>query len=66
MKGEDVRFGSKANIGACVMDVRLTPESGHACLVNKEQRVSKQLPEVYNGQASISNMPEHVLALNHC
>jgi len=48
------------------MDVRLTPESGHACLVNKEQRVSKQLPEVYNGQASSNNKPEHVLALIHC
>ena len=26
----NVRFGSKADIGACVMDVRFTPESGHS------------------------------------
>ncbi len=25
----DVRFGSKADMGACVRDVRFTPESGH-------------------------------------
>jgi len=29
MKGDDVRFGSKADIGANVADVRFTPESGH-------------------------------------
>jgi len=58
--------GSEADIGAGVTDVRFTPKSRHACLVNKQQRVSKQLPEVYNGQASITNKPEHVLALNHC
>ncbi len=26
----DVRFGSKADISACVRDVRFTPKSGHA------------------------------------
>jgi len=25
----DVRFGSKADIEACIRDVRFTPESGH-------------------------------------
>jgi len=28
-RGINVRFGSKADIGACPRDVRFTPESGH-------------------------------------
>jgi hypothetical protein len=28
----DVRFGSKADIGAYLRDGRFTPKSGHACL----------------------------------
>ena len=30
VNSDDVRFGSKADIGVCVADVRFTPESGHS------------------------------------
>ena len=30
VKSDDVRFGSEADIGAFVKDVRFTPESGHS------------------------------------
>jgi len=29
VRGDDVRFGSKADIGTWITDVRFTPESGH-------------------------------------
>ena len=30
VRGDDVRFGSKADIWTCAKDVRFTPESGHS------------------------------------
>jgi hypothetical protein len=31
----DVRFGSKADMTACLCDVRFTPESGHHKVLNQ-------------------------------
>ena len=37
-----VRFGSKADVGACPRDVRFTPESGHGSVRRDVRFVQKQ------------------------
>ena len=46
LRRADVRFGSKADIGAPPVDVRFTPESGHAGSASRANVVSRALAEV--------------------